>query len=521
MRKRLSACLAGVLAGTMLFLTGCGGNTNNAAGNNAGGSDGGGAGKDTLVVAVNAGPVDLDPHGTTDQNTYDVRYQIYEGLVYVDAAGEIQPQLATEWEWENDTTLLMTLRKDVTFQNGSAFTAEDVMYSLERAANSSFTAAYIEDVDLDACEITEDGNFRFVLTSPQSAFLSRLDRVMMIDKETWEENGEEAMLESPIGTGAYKLTNWVSDDRVEFEAYSDYWGGEPYFKNLTFRIIPESASRALEIEAGTVDVTLTLQAADVGILSENQDVEIYTIPSYMITYLGFDCTKAPYDNVKVRQALSYALDRETICNLVYESLATPADAGRLSEVYWGYAGDEITHYTYDPEKAKELLAEAGYENGFDMELMLSEAEQDQIDMSEIIQSQLSEVGINVTIDVTENATYLDTIVEGGFDAFLCNSMGSSPDPGEAMKSFISTRPTWSNTTRYYNDELTAMIEKGQQTIDETEKRELFIEVQEIVNDECPWVFLVHNCASFAARSNIKGLNIYPSYAHFFKEAYMD
>lgn len=521
MRKKRSGCMALLLAGMILLLTACGGDTTGTGNTTETDDTGGTAAKDTLVVAVNAGPVDLDPHGTTDQNTYDVRYQIYEGLIYVDAAGDIQPQLATDWEWEDDTTLLLTLRQGVTFQNGSTFDAEDVFYSLERARESSYTSAYIEEVDLEASEITEDGNVRLVLTVPQSAFLSRLDRVMMIDKETWEENGEEAMLKNPVGTGAYMLTNWVSDDRVEFDAYPGYWGGEPYFKHLMFRIIPESASRALEIEAGTVDVSLTVQAADIGVLEANEDISIYTIPSYMITYLGFDCTKAPYDNVKVRQALSYALDRQTICDLVYESLATPADAGRLSEVYWGYAGDELPHYTYDPEKARELLAEAGYADGFDMSLMVSESEQDQIDMSEIIQNQLGEVGIRVTIDVTENATYLDTIVEGGFDAFLCNSTGSSPDPGEATKSFISTRPTWSNTTRYFNDELTALIQQGQQTIDETAKREIFVEVQEIINTECPWVFLVHNSSSFAARSEIQGLNIYPSYAHFFKEAYME
>jgi peptide/nickel transport system substrate-binding protein len=154
-----------------------------------------------------------------------------------------------------------------------------------------------------------------------------------------------------------------------------------------------------------------------------------------------------------------------------------------------------------------------------MKLTLSEAEQDQIQMSEIIQSQMKKIGVNVTIDIMENASFLNLIVDGGFDAFLLNSVGNSADPGEAMKSFIATRPTWSNTTRYKNEELTSLIEKGQQTIDETQKLEIFQKVQKIVNEECPWVFIVHNRIAFATRTNIQGLVAYPSTVHFYKEAH--
>lgn len=479
------------------------------------------SGKDTLVVAVNSGPADLDPHGSTDQNTYDVRYQIYEALVYVDAAGDVCPQLATDLTWEDPYTLLLTLRKDVKFSNGSDFTAEDVMYSLRRAANSSFASSYLEYVDLDASTITDDGNVRLVVTQPVGALTSRLALVMMIDKETWESNGEEYMLEHPVGTGAYTLVEWVDGDRLDFTANENYWGGAPYFKNLTMRIISESASRALEIEAGTVDVSLQVQSADLSVLESNSDVQLNISPAYMITYLGYDCSIAPYNDVRVRQALSYALDRTAICDLVYGELATPATVGRLSEVYWGYAGDVLPHVEQNVEKAKELLTDAGYADGFTMKLLVSEAEQDQMDMSELIQNQLGAIGVSVEIEVMENATYLDTIVEGGFEAFLCNSSGSSADPGEAFKSFISTRPTWSNTTRYINEDLTNMIIEGQQMVDETEKYEQFLEIQRIVAEECPWVFIAHNCTAFATRTDIQGLHVYPSYAHFFKEAYMN
>lgn len=516
MRKTGSFLLAVLMAG-MLAMSGCSARPASEPENPQAGTEGESqtAEKDTLIVATNAGPVDLDPHGTTDQNTYDVRYQVYEALVRVGVSGEILPGLASEWEWADDTTLNLKLREGVKFHNGSEFNGEDVLFSLKRALESTYTSAYLENVLLDESKVLEDGRVQVKLAVPVSAFLSRLSMVMMIDQETWDES---TTVNEPVGTGAYQLVKWFEGDRIEFASFPDYWDGEPYFKHLTLRFISESAARALEMEAGTVDVTLAVQASDLATLREDQNVELYSTPCYMLTYLGFDTAQQPYDNKLVRQALNYAIDRESISSIVYESLGQPALYGRLSSVYWGYTEDGLTRYDYNPEKAKELLAEAGYPNGFDMKLTLSESEQDQVDMSEIIQNQLGEIGINVTIDIMENASFLNLVVDGGFDAFLLNTTGSSADPGEALKSFISTRPTWSNTTRYKNEELTSLIEEGQQTIDEDKKMEIFHNAQQIVTDECPWVFLIHNEVTFAAKKEIQGLVAYPSTAHFFREA---
>ncbi len=473
--------------------------------------------KDTLVVATNAGPADLGPHGTTDQNTNEVRYQIYEALVGVDINGGITPGLATEWVWEDDTTLTFTLREDVRFHNGNEFTAEDVLYTLEKASESSFTSAYLENILIDQCSSPEPGKVQIKLAVPVGALLSRLSMVMIIDQETWESGDEEELINNPMGTGPYTFGQFVQGDRVEFVANADYWGGEPYFKNVVLRIIPESASRALEIEAGTIDVALVMQGSDMEVLQGDSNINLHSIPCYMITYLGFDANVEPYNNPLVRQAFSYAINREALCQIAYADLATPA-YGRLSEVYWGYTEEGMNQYEHNTEMAKQLLSDAGYPDGFTIELLVSEAEQDQLDIAEILLSQLGEIGVTVELRTMENASFLNTIVEGGFDAFLLNSSGSSADPGEALKSYISHRPTWSNTTRYQNEELTAMIEQGQATIDEDAKLEIFNEVQRIVNEECPWVFLVHNRTSFATRSNIEGLNAYPSTLHFFKEA---
>lgn len=473
--------------------------------------------KDTLVVATNAGPADLDPHGTNDQNSNDVRFQIYEALVGVDVDGSIVPRLATEWEWVDDTTIKFTLRDGVKFQDGSLLTADDVLFSLKRASEGDFTASWLTDVLMDKMEALDEKTIQLKLNVPVGALLSRLSNVMIVSKAAWESKTESEMLKNPMGTGPYKLVEWFQGDRLEFVAHEDYWGEPVAFPKLVMRIIPESSARALEIEAGTVDVSLVVQAADIGTLERDENISIVTNPSYMITYLGFDCSKAPYDNVKVRQALSYSIDKGAIAENVYSGLGSPALHGRLSEVYWGYNKD-VASYEYNPEKAKELLAEAGYPDGFDMTLALSEAEQDQIDMSEIIKNQLAQVGVNVKLEIMENATFLDMIVNGPFDAFLLNSVGNSADPGEALKSFLEDRPTWSNTTRYYNTYLTDLIKNGQQTIDEDDKLDIFKEAQEIIAEECPWVFLIHNTTTFAVRENIVGMKAYPYRVHMFKEA---
>jgi peptide/nickel transport system substrate-binding protein len=512
--KKTKSLLLSLILVLVLTIVGCSGSTGTKTEGTAVST------KDTLIVATNAGPVDLDPHGTNDQNTYDVRFQIYEPLVSIGVEGNIEPCLATEWEWVDNNTINFTLRDGVKFHNGNDLTAEDVVYSIQRASTSPFTSSDLVNVIIDECKALEDGRVQFKLEVPVGALLTRIAKITIIDKETWEETPEEELLEKPIGTGPFKFVKWFEGDRIEFEAFEDYWGGQPAFKYLTLRIIPESAARALEIEAGTVDISTAVQASDVEILEANEDVKIYSSPSYMITYMGFDANVEPYNNVLVRQALSYAIDREAICENVYAGLAVPASYGRLSPVYRGYTEDGVSYYEYNPEKAKQLLAEAGYPNGFEATLALSEAEQDQIDMSEIIQNQLGQVGIKVKIDIIENATFLNMIVDGGFDMFLLNSTGSGGDAGEALKSFIATRPTWSNTTRYYNDYLTALIEKGQQTIDETQKSQIFTEAQQIISQECPWIFLVHNTTTFAARKNIGGLVAYPTRYHYFKQAYL-
>lgn len=517
--KKIGSLILAIVTAGMLALTGC--SAKPAADMSKvqpqPGSENGSTSeeKDTLIVATNAGPVDLDPHGTTDQNTYDVRYQVYEALVRAGVNGEILPGLASEWEWEDDTTLNLKLREGVKFHNGSEFNGEDVIFSLNRALESTFTSSYLEHVLPDESKVLEDGRVQVKLEVPVSAFLSRLSMVMMIDKETWDET---VSVNEPVGTGAYQFVKWYEGDRIEFQSFPNYWEGEPYFKHLTMRFIAESAARALEMEAGTVDVTLAVQASDLATLRADENIELYSTPCYMLTYLGFDTTQAPYDNKLVRQALNYAIDREAISSIVYESLGQPALYGRLSPVYWGYTEEGLTRYDYNPIKARELLAQAGYPNGFDMKLTLSESEQDQVDMSEIIQNQLGEIGVNVTIDIMENASFLNLIVDGGFDAFLLNTTGSSADPGEALKSFISSRPTWSNTTRFRNEELTSLIEEGQQTINEDKKLEIFHKAQQMVTDECPWVFLIHNEVTFAAKKEIQGMVAYPSTAHFFKEA---
>jgi len=476
--------------------------------------------KEKLIVATNAGPVDLDPHGTNDQNTYDIRYQIYEPLVSIGKKGNIEPCLATDWEWIDDCTINFTLREGVKFHNGNDLIPEDIFFSLRRASDSSFTSTSLTNIAIDESSIIEPNKIQLKLEEPVGSLLSRLSKVVIISKKAWDEIPEDELLEKPIGTGPYAFNKWIQGDRLEFDAFGDYWGGAPAFKQLIMRIIPESAARALEIEAGTVDVYTAVQASDVEIIEANKDVILYSEPSDMITYMGFDANVTPYNNVLVRQALSYAVDREAICKIVYSGLAIPADFGMLSPVYPYYTEEGVLSYGYNPEKAKELLVEAGYPDGFDVTLALSEAEQDQIDMSEIIQSQLGDVGINVKIEIIENATFLNMIVDGGFDMFLLNCTGSGGDAGEALKSFIATMPTWSNTTRYRNESLTLLIEKALKTIDEKDKTEIFKEIQQIVSIECPWIFLVHNNATIAARSNIGGIATYPTRYHFFKEAYI-
>lgn len=277
MKKRiLSKVLAVVLAASMVAgISGC---SKKESSETKAESTGTSAVKDSLIVGLSVDPQNLDPNDNNSQNIHRVKTQIYETLVFRDANGKITPGLAESWEMPDDKTIIFHLRKGVKFHNGEELKASDVLYTMKRCASMGAASAAVAYVDPDQCEAVDDYTFKLVNTEPYVPQLSFLEwPLTAIVNEKAVEESEGDFFKAPVGTGPYKLENWVSGDKVELTANEDYWGGAPAIKHLTFKIVTESTNRALMLETGELDVAYDIATVDAErIASGNETITIYT-----------------------------------------------------------------------------------------------------------------------------------------------------------------------------------------------------------------------------------------------------
>ena len=519
MKKRIIAFVSAVLALSMLVV-GCGGSNNASSAPAADGSSGSSAAnKDTLVIAISGEPRSFDPYGSNDSISSTMKDQMFDTLFKQNENNEVVPILVDTYEWIDDTTLNFTVKSGIKFHNGEELTIGDVLYSFKRGIDSEYTTWIVENIDIDNTKILEDGKtLQLKLKAPKGDQLAALCFLYIVNEKTASAADYNAET-GPVGTGAFKFSKQVKGDRIEMTSNADYWDGAPKFNNLTFRIITEAASRTIEVESGGVDIIYNVLPTDIPILESSEGVVMHRAPNFSLNFVGFNCTRAPFDNPKVRQAITYAVDKESIVEAVYGETGSVA-TGPISSVIWGYS-DDVMQYTYDPEKAKALLAEAGFPEGFKTTFTVSDSQQ-RIDTAEIMQNQLRQVGIEVETIVLENATYLDKIVNNDFDMF---ALGWTTNTGDAdyglYETFHSGLPTWSNTTQYSNAELDKHLEEGRASVDPEVRKAAYAAAQKIIVEEAPEIFLWNGEEILAARDYVKGLVLSPSGRHNFGSVYFE
>ena len=319
--KKLIALLLSLC--TMLTVVGCS-NKADTADNGA---------KDTLVVAQGADPTSLDPYGTTDSPAIRVAHCVFETLVTRDDEGNIAPMLAESWDIEDDCTYIFHLRKGVKFHNGEELKASDVAFSFSKIAESPHASSIRATIDFENSKALDDYTFEMKLTEPFGPILNHLGHAVMaiVNEKAYTEAGDQVN-EKPCGTGPYKFVAWYPADRIEMVAFDDYWGEKAAITNLTWRTIPEIASRSIEVEAGTVDVAIDIQASELARLEKVEKVTTFKEERSSINFICLNNLIAPFDNVKVRQAINMAIDVDAICNVVYQGtrgrgVYRPCDAG--------------------------------------------------------------------------------------------------------------------------------------------------------------------------------------------------
>lgn len=491
----------------------------------------GGSGGD-LVIANSSDAVSLDPAGVNDVPSYDIQTNIFERLVNQNEEMELIPGLATEWEAIDDTTWEFKLQEGVTFHDGTDFNADVVEANVERVLDpevASPAANYLEMIE--DIEVVDDHTIRFITEYPFSSLPSHFAHNVsgMVSKDLIEEDykameeGNEpgsVINEHPIGTNYFEFEEWVPGEYVKLVKNDDYWDGEAKLDSVTFKVVSEDLTRIAELETGDSHITNPLSPSDMEQVEAKEDIEVTHQDSVALDYIGFNVTKEPFDDVRVRQAVSMAIDKEQIVEGIYNGVGQLA-TGPLAPTVPGY-DDSIKGLEYNPDKAKELLAEAGYEDGFQTTIWTNDS-RERIDVATNAQSQLEEVGIDLDVEILEWGAYLDEVDNGNQEMYILGwSNGTStPDTGIYPLFHSSNVGNAGNMSFLEDDDLDKLIEEGRREMDEDKRDEIYAEIQEDLVDIAPMIYVLHQEYLLGVRDEVKDLVQLPSKILYLKDVYIE
>lgn len=468
--------------------------------------------KTKLVVGSAEEPSCFYPtHSSLSPNMKDVPIlaNVYETLVKMMPDGSREPLLAESWEISEDgKDYTMHLRKGVTFHNGNEFNAEDVKFTLDTEAPLSGGQSML--VNYVSTEIIDDYTVVIHLSDPYGAFLNGLASrwAMIVDKETVEEIGEEGYNDTPIGTGPYRLVNRVAGDHMELQAYDGYWGDSPSIKDVTFKILSDPNSQILALENGEIDVLLDASLAPLLKLSPDSGITYKTTNAANVQALSLDCSNGPAKDLNFRKALQCGINKDDIVQAIYSGQASTA-ASYVAPEFSGHP-DEGTYpnVKYDPEKAKEYLKASNY-NGEEFKLLTVAGTKNEV-AAQVVQGQLTELGINCSLNAVDSPTYFNVYMEGdgsGFDGALRAGAVSSLD-ADCLYRMFSTEVAASGG-RYNagisSPELDKLLLAGRTEPDETKRKEIYAKVLTLISDNALQVPLYYDLSIVAYNQDLKGV----------------
>ena len=482
--KQLVKVIA-ILLCAVILLTACGSKTSTQNPNDKGaaatpGSSAAAEKKDpsTLIYAASSEPSKLDPQNNDMLGGMLIERQAYDTLVSKDeATGKITPRLATEWKWVDNTTLAMTLRNDVYFQNGEKMTAKDVIFTIQRFAKGSATASLYSSFDGEHSVIVDDTHVQIKFKAPYSPALNMLAniRAAIVCKSYIESVGDKEIARKTMGTGAFCFENWVSGDRLTMVRNDKYWSKAPIYKNLVFRFLVDPTARMVELQTGGVDIIETLQSQDIDRMKAGvKGCKLYEVDGYKFYWIAMSELSPFFSNQKVREAIAHVLDINAIAEAAFGVAAKTADSSLGSNIF-GY--EKQGFYKQDLELAKKLLAEAGYPNGFKIDLVLSEAVHN-VKAGEIIQAMLSKIGVTVNVKVFDGATESSMKSDGSSLFLIGNLTSNTGDPDQAF--FMHTKNSSVKSIRISDAKFNELLLAGKSEIDTDKRAKIYAEAQQYV-----------------------------------------
>lgn len=439
-----------------------------------------------VVIAIGGDPSTLDPQYADDGNERAVNDNIYEMLLFRDPKTmEIGPGLAESWKQVDPTTWEFKLRQGVKFHNGEPFNAEAVVFSVKRIIDPAFKSEQLSFVaTLKDAKAVDDYTVQIITDGPDPILPARLSWMKIVPPKYTAENAKD-FPNNPVGTGPYKFVEWKKGDHITLVANEEYWGGAPKIKDVIIRPIPEEATRLAALKAGEVDLVR-------GLIPEYvQDVpKSAYIPGLEFPWIRINANKGKLADVRVRQALNYAVDKDALAQSLYLGYAVPADGQILTKGHFGY-NPNVKAYPYDPDKAKALLKEAGAE-GLTVELVgesgrwLKDKE-----LIEAVAGQLTEVGINVQVKIVEWSAWLDLLFAGAEKAPDLQFSSHDNVLLDADRTLSALFHSKGSQAAYSNPEVDKLVDEGRTETDVTKREEMYHKVVQIVHDEAACIFLLN------------------------------
>ena len=444
----------------------------------------------------------LDPHKAVAAGTKEVMFNVFEGLMKPTPDGDLIPAVADHYELSEDkTTYTFTLRQGVQFHNGEPVDAGDVVYSIQRCADDSEGEPLVPALSAVQSVTADGGTVTITLDQPNTEFLSYLTLAILPE-------GYDQQDTAPVGTGPFKFVSRAAQDSIVLERFDGYWGTPAALDKVTFKIMENADSIIVSLQSGAVDLCAHLSSTNAAQLENDFNIEQGTMNLVQALYLNN--AEKPFDDIRVRQALCYAVDKQGIIDIAFAGYGHPIGSS-MYPAFGKYFDDSLTnYYTHDVEKAKALLADAGYPDGFSMTITVPSNYQPHIDTAQVIVEQLKEVGITAEIlPVTWESWLNDTYMGRQFQATVVGVDASNMTARALLERFSST--AGNNFINYNNADYDALFEQAVTTFDDAGQTAVYKQMLENLAENAANVYIQDLADLVAVRKGLTGLRFYPIY----------
>lgn len=457
----------------------------------------------TVYIGVAQDFDSLDPHHMTAAGTKEILFNVFEGLVKPDSSGQIVPAVASDVSRSADGLVYsFTLRDGILFHNGQPVEMDDVIYSIQRRWDGNDSAAYLKALNVIKELKVEGKKLDIILSEPSNEFLAALMDVYIIPKDNSE------LETSPVGTGPYRFVSRSVQDSLVLESFDSYWGEKGRIKTVVFKVLESADGLILGLQSGALDLVAHLSSDQTAQLDEGFNVVVGTMNIVQALYLN-NAAK-PFDDVRVRQALCYAIDRQAIIDIAFDGYGVPLGTSMFPSFAKYYVDSLTDYYSYDPEKARSLLSEAGYPDGFKMTISVPSNYTPHVNAATVIAEQLRDVGIYATLNLLDWSTWLSEVYsKRNFQTTVTGVTSDNMTARKLLERFGTT--TGNNFTNYSNSEYDAVLAQALSESDDAAQTELYKKLEINLTENAANVYIQDLADLIAVRNGLGGYVLYPLY----------